>query len=64
MNINGTEIIYTKCIKKRRQGSKVRIIIVKNNSVKDVKNSCRCNFHNSYTIGELNVLKNKKIKML
>ena len=40
-NANGTVAIYVSCIKKRSEGWKGSIIIVKNESVYNIKKPCR-----------------------
>ena len=60
--------LYMKSLpKKGREGLKGRIIIAKNESIYNVNKSCRGDVHSftvTYTIDELIMSYNKKLKML
>ena len=58
MNTNGTEIFSSRCVNKHREGYKGRVIIMENNSVYNVKKSCRGDVNNHTSM--MNQLCSKK----
>ena len=58
-NAYGTEIIHARSIKKRRKGCKGRIMRVKNESVYNVKKSCKSDVQNPASM--INYIQEQKV---